>query len=234
MSLFEAASAICPSCSEPVEYEIVYSVNADRRPDLRDAIVEGTFQAVTCGKCNASFRVQPEFNYLDLERGLWLAAFPLEALGEWNSYEARARDLFDRAYGSRAPAAAREAGKGLTPRVTFGWAALREKIVAFEGGLDDVTLELCKLLMMRRTEQRPLSNETELRLYGFEDRDLVMGWIMSVSERAVELLQVSRSLYDEIAADREGWQEIRDQLSKGIFVDLDRLMVEANAAAAPA
>jgi hypothetical protein len=54
-----------------------------------------------------------------------------------------------------------------------------------------------------------------------------------VSERVVELLQVPRSLYDEIEADPEGWQEVRSQLSEGMFVDLERLMIESNAAPAP-
>lgn len=232
MSLFKGASSTCPACQETIPVELVHSVNAGRRPDLRDAIIAGTFQSVTCGKCHAVFRVQPEFNYLDVGRGLWLAAFPLEELVAWNEREAHTRELFEKAYGSRAPAAAQEIGRGLTPRVTFGWAALREKIVAFDGGLDDVTLELCKLAVMRGGGPQPLVDETEFRLYGFEGRDFVMGWIISASERVVDLLQVPRSLYDEIAADREGWQEIRDLLSGGTFVDLERLMVET--AAVPA
>jgi hypothetical protein len=234
MSLFETKSVPCPACGADVKYSLVYSVNADRRPDLRDAIVNGTFQAATCGACGAKFRVQPEFNFFDSGRGLWLAAFPLKAVGEWRVYEENARRLFDTAYGPRAPAAAREIGKDLVPRVTFGWAAVREKIVAFEGGLDDVTLELCKLAMMRGWEPQPLATETELRLYGFEGDDFVMAWIISASERVVDMLQVPRSLYDEIVADQEGWQEIRSQLSEGIFVDLDRLMVESGAMPAAA
>jgi len=233
MSLFENARVPCPACSEHVEYDLVYSVNADRRPDLRDAIVDGTFQALNCGKCGAPFRVQPEFNFLDMGRGLWLAAFPLEAVGDWPEHETHAREIFAKAFGSKAPAAARSIGKGLKPRVTFGWAAVREKLVAFDGGLDDVTLELCKLAMMRSLEGQPLGDETELRLYGFEGQDLVMAWIVAASERVMDLLLVPRSLYDEIAADQEGWQEIRSQLADGMFVDLDRLMVESGATAVP-
>jgi hypothetical protein len=233
MSIFESASVPCPSCGEKVRYNLVYSVNADRRPDLRDEIIRGTFQSAVCGKCQAKFRVQPEFNYLDIGRGLWLAAFPLEALGAWSEYEGRARNIYEKAYGSQASAVAQEIGGGLKTRCTFGWPALREKIVALEAGLDDVTLELCKLAMMRGLEDQPIADETELRLYGFEERDFVMGWIVSVSERVVELLQVPRSLYDEIEADPEGWQEVRSQLSEGMFVDLERLMIESNAAPAP-
>lgn len=233
MSLFENARVPCPACGERVEYDLVYSVNADRRPDLRDAIVDGTFQALNCEKCGAPFRVQPEFNFLDMERGLWLAAFPLEAVGDWPEHETHGREIFAKAFGSRAPAAARSIGKGLKPRVTFGWAAVREKLVAFEGGLDDVTLELCKLAMMRGLEEQPFGDETELRLYGFEGQDLVMAWIVAASERVMDLLLVPRSLYDEIAADQEGWQEIRSELAGGMFVDLDRLMVESAATEVP-
>ena len=35
MSLFLTQELPCPSCRTPVSFELVHSVNADRRPDLR-------------------------------------------------------------------------------------------------------------------------------------------------------------------------------------------------------
>lgn len=37
--------ATCPACGAELEAETVASVNADRRPDLRDAILDGIFSA---------------------------------------------------------------------------------------------------------------------------------------------------------------------------------------------
>ena len=41
MSLFESAKSPCPKCGTPHAFEVVASVNADRRPDLRAAILDG-------------------------------------------------------------------------------------------------------------------------------------------------------------------------------------------------
>jgi hypothetical protein len=225
MSLFRNFKVPCPGCGEDVDFAMVFSVNVDRRPDLRDDIIERTFQSETCEKCNKTFRVQPEFNYLDVGRGQWIAAFPVENLREWEGYEEHAQEVFEKSYGSAAPAVAQEIGEGLTGRVVFGWAALREKIIANQHDLDDITLELCKIAVIRSGTEQPLSNETELRLTDVKGKNLQLAWIVSVTEDLEELMEVPRSLYDEIAADEEGWQQLREELSTGMFVDIDRLMV---------
>jgi len=225
MSLFRTFTVACPACGAAVAFSVVNSVNAARRPDLRDAILDGSFQRKSCPTCNESFRVEPEFNYLDVGRNQWVAAFPLSKLGEWEKWERHTRDIFDKAFGSQASRPAQEIGADLTARLTFGWAALREKLVAADGGLDDLTLELCKIAMVRGLESQPLANHTELRLYGFEEQDLVMGWIVATSEFPVDMLRVPRSLYDEIAADPDGWQLLREELSPGLFVDGQKLMI---------
>jgi hypothetical protein len=48
-----------------------------------------------------------------------------------------------------------------------------------------------------------------------------------VTERVVDTMKVPRTLYDDIAADPEAWQELRAELSQGMFVDSQRLMIEA-------
>ena len=59
MSVFHTQTVHCPACATPVEFKLVFSVNADRRPDLRDAIVAGTFQRQPCPSCGTEFRVDP-------------------------------------------------------------------------------------------------------------------------------------------------------------------------------
>jgi hypothetical protein len=43
MSMFESIAVACPACGTQVDFDAVQSVNADRRPDLRAAILAGTF-----------------------------------------------------------------------------------------------------------------------------------------------------------------------------------------------
>jgi hypothetical protein len=224
MSLFYPINVACPSCGEPVRFMASASVNADRRPDFREQILDGQFQREICGHCKTSFRLEPELNYLDIGRNQWIAVFPVKKLASWPELEALALATFAEAYGEGASDPAREIGVDLKPRLVFGWAALREKIAAADAGLDDVTLELLKIALLRGMEDAPLAAGTELRFVEAEGDELVIVWIASATEILVESLRVPRALYDEIAADQTGWAPLREEISAGYFVDALRLM----------
>jgi hypothetical protein len=226
MSIFSSVSLLCPACNTAVDFEGVHSLNADSRPDLRVDILEERFQRQECLNCGVAFRLDPDFNLLDTGRGDWIAAKPVAALQSWQAVEAQAQDLFKRTYGEEAPDMAREVGRELRPRLTFGWPALRERLLARDQGLDDVTLELCKAYMMRSIDS-PISAESELRLLKFQGDDLVFGWLLAVDGSLDSTMTVARALYDQIAADEEGaWAELREALSGGCyFVDINRLLM---------
>lgn len=228
MSVFEPATFPCPKCGANVEFAVVASINADRRPDLRDAILQRTFQVGACGPCGTHFRIAPEMTYFDAGRKQWILVQPAPKLVEWIVLEQEAQGAFDLAYGDRAVPAARAIGRGMQARIAFGWAALREKILCKELELDDVTLELVKIAIVRGSDECPLANDVELRLDRLEQDQLVMTWIKADQEAFIEELLVPRGLYDEIAADLDGWQELRQELSAGPFVDFYRLLIEAN------
>jgi hypothetical protein len=231
MSLFETIQVACPQCQTEVSFGAVHSVNADRRPDFRQAILKGTFQRETCGQCGHAFRLEPQMTYLDIGRKQFILVRPAEAVGEWDALEDVARVLHAEMFGERAADEARELGRDLVVRVVFGWAALREKLLCAELGLDDVTLELVKLALLRSLDEVPLTDSTELRLAAVEGDELVFGWISATTEAAVETVRVPKSLYDEIRAAPQAWQTARDELASGAYVDLARLLVPAEEAA---
>jgi CpXC motif protein len=230
MSIFNVVKVSCPSCGASVEFNAVFSLNADRRPDLRAAVLDGSFQRQSCPQCNTEFRLDPEMTYVDVGRGLWVAAFPYAKLGQWKELEEQARATFDRAYGAKASAAAREIGAGMKARLTFGWAALREKLVAAEAGMDDVILELAKTAIVRGLDKAPVGVGTEMRLARVEGDDMAVAWINGADEQVKEILRVPRSLYDEIAADLTTWAALRASLTAGPFVDVNRLLLPQAAA----
>jgi hypothetical protein len=226
MSIFKALQLSCPVCRKAFDYEAVHSVNADRRPDLRAAILDGSFQQVDCPFCQARFRLDPSFNYLDVGKGLWIAAEAITALGDWKQREDYARDLFDRSYGAGASGMAREIGAGMKARLTFGWPALREKVLIAEHGLDDVSIEACKAAAMRVQSELPFSGEADLRLVAVKGDRLVLAWINPADGEAGEKLAVSRSLHDEIAADEAGdYFEFKRDYEDAFFVDLNRMLI---------
>jgi hypothetical protein len=221
MSIFRVETVSCPACSQPVEFNLVYSVNAGRRPDLRQAILDGSFQRETCPKCKALFRVEPEMTYFDVGRKQWILVQPVEKLAAWAELEQQARSSFELAFAPTTPGA----GLGMQPRITFGWAALCEKLICAERGLDDVTLELVKMAILRGVDDSPLADTVELRFFDVNGGNLTFAWIEAAVEEMVESLEAPRKLYDEIAADPKGWQALREQLTAGPFVDVHRLLV---------
>ena len=233
MSVFRDTTVTCPACGADVPFRAVHSVNADRRPDLRAAILGETFQRQPCPACAHVFRLAPDLNYLDVGRGQWFAAHPIADVDRWPEIEARDRAAFDRAYGPAAPPPARAIGSGLRPRITFGWAGLREKILAAEHEFDDVTLELLKIAIVRGLDDAPLRDDTELRLVSVDGPKLTLAWIELLSEQVAEVLEVPWEVFAEIDTDTAAWAALREQLSAGLYVDMNRLLVPAPAPAAP-
>ncbi len=226
MSLFTPGEIACPVCGTKFEFKAVHSVNADRRADLRQAIVDGTFQQIECPSCKSVSRLDPVLNYLDVGRGLWIAAEAVTGAAEWKAREDAARELFSLAYGARAGDLAQEVGAGLVPRLTFGWPALREKIVANANALDDVAVEACKAAAMRNSAKLSLSGDADLRLLAVEGDRLVFGWVNPADNSTGEMLALPRSLHDEIVADEDGdWYAFKSDFEGAFYVDLNRELV---------
>jgi hypothetical protein len=202
----------------------VRSVNAEARPDLRAAIMDGSFQVQTCPSCETSFRVDPLLTYLDMPRRQWILVQPAEGLATWPEGEQLARAAFDKAFGAEAPRIARAVGTELEARVAFGWPALSEKLLCTEYGLVDTTLELLKCAVLRTMPESPLADDRELRLIAVTPDTLRLAWLSTSDETASEVLEAPRALYDEIA-DNPAWQDLRSMLSGGFFVDMERLFV---------
>ena len=225
MSLFQPVNLVCPKCEAPVIMMAVGSVNADRRPDLREDILKDRFQDIECGACQDRFRLQPQFNYLDVGRGQWIAAMPADRMRDHLQVEDDAALLFAESYGDKAPQAAQQGGQDLTMRGTFGWPAVREKLLIREHDLDDVIIELMKLHILRSVPAVPLAVGVELRLVGTDgDTDAyVFCWLQTASEKPIEDLNVPVALYGAILANPTAWQAMRARLENGAFVDMQKL-----------
>lgn len=231
MSIFRPATQKCPNCEAENTFDYFHSVNADRRPDLRDEILSGEFMRVTCTECETRFRFDPDLNYLDSGNKAWVMARPMNMLINWDVEEAAASASFQEAYGSGAPAAAREIGDELIPRVTFGWAGFREKIEISLNGLDDVVVEQMKLTIIQTKPDNPIRPGVELRLVGVYEDIMTFAWITADTNESLQIFEARRELYDAIATDEsDDWGELRADLSAGFFVDTQRLFIVPEAA----
>jgi hypothetical protein len=223
MSLFHPVNLVCPACKEAITMQAVGSVNADRRPDFRDDILQDRFQDVTCSACGESFRLQPQFNYLDAGRGQWIAALPAGRLRTHLEVEDEVAALFADSYGSHAPKAAQAVGEGLQVRITFGWPAVREKLLIREHALDDTILEMMKMHILRSVPSAPIAEGVELRCVRVGEDAMIFVWLETASEAPIQEISAPRGVYDAIAANPEGWENLRKKLENGAFVDIQKL-----------
>lgn len=223
MSLFHPVNLVCPTCQAAVSMMSVGSVNADRRPDFRDSILGDSFQDVTCEACSESFRLQPQFNYLDAGRGQWIAAMPSGRLRAHLEVEDEVSALFADSYGPKAPKAAQSVGQDLDVRVTFGWPAVREKILLREHYMDDIIVEMMKLHILRSVPSAPIAEGVELRCVQVGEDAMVFVWLETFTEKPIEEISGPRAVYKSIEANPEGWAKTRARLENGAFVDIQKL-----------
>jgi len=225
MSVFTTLEFTCPDCGASLEYDNYDSINADRRPDLRDEIFNDTLSSVHCEACDKDFRPEPNLNYLDFKAGIWVMAKPIYNISHWDVEEAKATALFAGAYGAGAPASAREIGDALTPRLTFGWAAFREKLVLKEAELDDLMIERTKLTVIANRPGNPIQPGVELRVLDVREQAFRMAWIDATTGEGLQQFDIQRALY-ESTANTEDWAEIDKKLNAGIFLDIQRTFID--------
>lgn len=225
MSVFHTETVRCPACGTPVDFKLVFSVNADRRPDLRDAIVAGTFQRQPCPSCGTEFRVDPEFTYMELRQGLYIGVWPVAKRGQWKACAEKTAETFEQGLGKGASPEAAKLGVGIEPRAVFGWPALAEKLIARQAGIDDRTLELAKVMVLRHASETPIPGERELRLVEAGTDDVVLAWVRPADSRVEKAMRVPRSLIAEIDAEPEPWKAMREEIAEGPVVDFQREML---------
>lgn len=226
MSLFSTVETVCPQCDVAAEFELVYSVNADRRPELRAEILDRTFQQLKCPACHQMFRIEPQFTYLHIEGKQFLTVWPSSDLEHWADRESESQQMFDKFWGPESGPVTAEIGRELVHRVAFGWEATHEKLVAADAGIDEVLLELAKLAVIRSQGDGFTVGDSALRLIDVDAEDnMILGLFEGADEHAYEMFKVPRALLEEIDLDEE-WDELRERLRAGPFVDMLRLVTE--------
>jgi hypothetical protein len=225
MSIFIPVHARCGTCGTDVQTNLAASVNADRRPDLRQAILDRTFQAMICPNCGTQVRLPAHLTYIDMARHQWILVEDIGRIEQWRDVETEADELYGKTFGDAAPPIQRAIGDDMVPRLVFGWPALREKLLADEARIDDTILELLKISILRNVPGPPLNDGTELRLFEADEARLRLRWINATTEEGIADLPVARDLYDALAADLIPWAALKGDLEAGLFVDMKRILL---------
>ena len=130
MSETVTKSVICPKCRQQSATNILISANTVEEPDIRSAVLNEEIFRWKCKKCGFSTRFQHPFLYNDIERKFMVYFIPQVGRQKVvdQKLEAQYSDL-----------------KDIRKRIVPDINSLKEKIVIFESGLDDMAVELTKI-----------------------------------------------------------------------------------------
>ncbi len=229
MSRLFSASAACPKCETTNSIEYPASVNADRRPDLRHAILDQSLYTLPCRSCGQVLTFEPHMTYLDVQRGQWILADASDAVATWREAEAHALGVYDLAFGSGAPSAARTIGGMLSPRLVFGWPALIEKLVCQELAIDDTALEALKMVIIKNAPGDALDLNMDLRLCGRSDDMLELAWIDPLTGAEAARMRLPEAAYERVGAGGPDWAPLVGLLAGRMFVDIGRVLHDSPA-----
>lgn len=224
MSKFVDSKHICPACGAVFNCHVAVSLNVTRSPAFREAILAEEFHVFACPACHARTVVDESFIYTDFERKHWIGVFPLATEPAWEIHERSAPEAFFSAMsGPDTPAIARKMAEGFKVRTVFGLAALREKLVAFDAGIDDASLAIFKLKMLQQVPgllfhpaHRPVLREV---------RNGQMVFHVFPTENDGQLMDVPFTLFEQIKSDAV-FNELREEFLKDSYVDAGRVMIE--------
>ena len=227
MSVFRPRIVICPHCNRRGAATVAWSINATRREDLRAAILEDRFQRTRCIACRQPFAIDGPLFYLDFVRHQWLGVYPRAWESSWRAIESELQRGFDNAAVKFAPKLIRDQADSFLVRAVFGLDALRDKVACATARLDDVTLELLKLDLMRSAPELRFHPGERLSLLS-ADRDELRFTVAQGNVRAVRVYGVPRDRYRAIARGR-AWKRARHLVSGGPYVDVGRVLLDGDA-----
>lgn len=222
----------CPACGALQALRIFESVNASSRRDLQEQLLDGRFEVRTCVDCQEDFLIPADLTWCDLDQGLWVRALPLSRAAAWPEAEAEVHVQYFSTFGPLAPLVAQELGAQVQARVVFGWAALREKVLCAQHGLDDAALEIAKLMALTHQLGEALGDDSEWRLTHVDDERLHFAVLATGLEVPVSAFTMPRGLVQDIMDAPQRWAEVREAVvGEGFFVDVNRALLEVEAAA---
>jgi len=218
MSVIVPLDIRCGRCRGEFQSSTWQSLHVRRAPEAREDILAGTFLRPTCPHCGAFVLVEPTMLYTDFDRRQWFATLPHHAIDRRTAVAKLVKDGFRANMEVYCPPMVREWAPDFTIRVTFGLPSLREKILAFDHGLDDRVLELTKLWLMRDLRLGPVTADVRFYLDRIEGDTLHLVH-SSPGPDATELvhtLAVPRSTYAHV---RDGLGDREPDLGGDVVVD---------------
>ncbi len=209
MSSPQTASVRCPQCQQPVTAHIFNIVDVGKQPQLKDALLRGQINAVSCSNCGYRGMLAMPLLYHDPAKELALVLMPME-LGLKREEEERTIGRLSNALMDSVPAEKRKMYM-LQPRMVLTWQRLTEEILQADGITKEMLDKQAAQIRLLETLLQSASTEEEFKRVVQEHKaelnqefiDLVTALAHSTAaggdqQSGAQLLQVAAALAAEL------------------------------------
>lgn len=191
MSVYHPHTVTCV-CGDSFTHALVESANVERSPAIRQAVLDGTLHRVHCPRCGQRVVAEVKFYFADPKRNSLFLVKP--GSERFRSHE----DSEELAKGVKAFPASLMDSRSTKLRVVYGLDELREKLICEDAGIDDRTVEVAKLYILRDHPFLTKHNRLVIHLTAVKGR--LMHFVAGHKNRT-ELFQAQLplALLDELA-----------------------------------
>lgn len=163
MSMKKTISVKCPKCGCEMETTMWRSINVTMNPELKQKILDDTFNEAVCGNCGKSAHIMYPFWYHDMKQERMV--YVLASQGEDDPEQIEKIESLPQQLGVDTISDMLE-DANYEFRIVSDLNGLKEKILIWDAGLDDCVVEVVKAFtLIMAQEQLDLDNVQEAFFY---------------------------------------------------------------------
>ncbi len=197
----------CPKCSESTEAKLYMSINATNEPTLRADVLDERLFKFRCSACGHEARLTYPVLYNDMKNRFMVYLIP--EVDRFQLEDVELEQKYERL-------------RGIRKRIVSDFNSFKEKVFIFESGLDDMAVEITKLVISEMVAKKyglPHVEEGYLSMYDREKNTMGFTFFVGkehepyVQSGRLEIYGKSVSIVSELA--------IKDRKLAG-FIKVDR------------
>jgi len=191
----QEASLRCPFCNTEQQHNLYPVVDLVENPSLKLGLLTDSLFSVRCSECNNQFAVIHEMLVMDKEASFAILLAPDSTLTEVKE-------------------PSEEIGQFETLRLVNTSDELKEKILLLDAGLDDKTIELCKMYLLMKMES---PGHTLLYADHQVGEGQMLFSLFNEKDEMEETIQCSDGLYTQLVKTAEEFS-----LKEGYFLRINQ------------
>ena len=188
MSINIKQSVKCPSCEQMSDVVVWSSITVKDSPDLKGDLLAGKINMFNCPSCGASGLMPHPMLYNDEEKRLLISFSP-------TNDAVLAEQLYEKVRTSSRESGELQKLEGWNLRFVTDYNELLEKVLIFDNGFDDKTIEVIKLMVLSQDVDK---SEQRKCFFGKADGDNIEFMVHDFIENQIFTSIVPKETYNTI------------------------------------